>query len=172
MIEQLKAKIRDIPNFPKPGILFRDITPLLLDGKAFRTAIGLMKGRYQGKGVEIVVGIETRGLIVASALAYELEVGLALMRKPGKLPYKTHRATYALEYGTDALEVHQDAIVPTQKALIVDDLIATGGTAQAAVELVKKMGGEVVGLAFLIELTSFKGRERLQGCEVFSLIQF
>ena len=172
MIEQLKAKIRAIPDFPKPGILFRDITPLLLDGKAFRTAIGLIRERYQGKGVEIVVGIETRGLIVASALAYELEVGLALMRKPGKLPYKTHRATYALEYGTDALEVHQDAIVPGQKVLIVDDLIATGGTAQAAVELVKRLEGEVVGLAFLVELTSLRGRERLQGCEVFSLIRF
>lgn len=172
MIETLKAKIRDIPNFPKPGILFRDITPLLLDGGAFRMAIGLMKELSHGKGVEVIVGIETRGLIVASALSYELGVGLALMRKPGKLPYETYRATYALEYGTDALEVHQDAIRPGQKVLIIDDLIATGGTARAAVELVEKMGGKVIGLTFLIELTDLNGRERFQGYEVFSLIRF
>lgn len=172
MIEMLKARIRDVPNFPKEGILFRDITPLLLDAEAFRMAIGLMKERYIGRGVELVAGIETRGLIVASALAYELGVGLALMRKPGKLPYKVYKATYALEYGTDSLEIHQDAIRPDQRVLIVDDLIATGGTAAAAVELVKQSGGEVVGIAFLVELTDLRGRERLKGHEVFSLIQF
>lgn len=172
MLEMLRAKIRNIPNFPKVGILFRDITPLLLDPEAFRRAIGLIKERFAPKGVEVVAGIETRGLILASALAYDLSVGLALMRKPGKLPYKTYKATYALEYGTDALEIHQDAITPGQKVLIVDDLIATGGTAAAAVELVKQLGGEVIGLAFLVELTDLKGRERLKDQEIYSLIQF
>jgi len=172
MLEMLRAKIRNVPNFPKAGILFRDITPLLLDPEAFRAAIGLIKERFAPKGVEVVAGIETRGLILASALAYDLSVGLALMRKPGKLPYKTYKATYALEYGTDALEIHQDAITPGQKVLIVDDLIATGGTAAAAVELVKQLGGEVIGLAFLVELTDLKGRERLKDQEIYSLIQF
>lgn len=172
MIEALRAKIRDIPNFPKEGILFRDITPLLLDPDAFRTAVGLIKERYAPKGIEVIAGVETRGLILASALAYELSVGLAVMRKPGKLPYRTYKAAYALEYGTDALEIHQDAIKPGQKVLIVDDLLATGGTAAAAVELVQRLDGEVVGLAFLVELTDLKGKERVQGQEVFSLIHF
>lgn len=172
MIEALKAKIRDIPDFPTKGIVFKDITPLLLDGQAFRLAIDLLGSRYQDGGVEVVAGIEARGLIIASALAYRMGAGLAIVRKPGKLPYKTHRAAYELEYGSDAVEVHQDAIKPGERVLIADDLIATGGTARAVLDLVEQMGGEVVGAAFLIELTSLKGRERLKGCNVFSLIQF
>jgi len=172
VIETLKAKIRDIPDFPTKGIVFKDITPLLLDGQAFRSAIDLLGNRYQDGGVEVVAGIEARGLIIASALAYRMGAGLAIVRKPGKLPYKTHRAAYELEYGSDAVEVHQDAIRPGERVLIADDLIATGGTAKAVLDLVEQMGGEVVGAAFLIELTSLKGRERLKGCDVFSLIQF
>lgn len=172
VIDELKERIRSIPDFPKPGILFRDITPLLADGRTFRQAIDTLGDRYLTHGVDVVVGVEARGFIIGSALAYKLRAGNVLIRKPGKLPYKTHRTTYALEYGTDTLEIHQDAIKPGQCVLIADDLLATGGTVSAAVDLVKQLGGNIVELAFLIELTALKGRERLKDHPVFSLIQY
>jgi adenine phosphoribosyltransferase len=172
VIDELKQRIRDIPDFPKAGILFRDITPLLSDGWAFRQAIDYIGERYVDRKIDIVVGIEARGFIMGSALAYKLGAGNALVRKEGKLPFKTNRTTYALEYGTDTLEIHQDAIKPGQRVVLADDLLATGGTISAAAELVRQLGGEIVELAFLIELTTLKGRERLKGLPIFSLIQY
>jgi adenine phosphoribosyltransferase len=172
LIDELKSRIRDVPDFPKAGILFRDITPLLADGQAFCQAIDCLGDRYINKNIAAVVGIEARGFIMGSALAYKLRAGNVLIRKQGKLPYKTRQTTYALEYGTDTLEIHQDAIQPGQRVLIADDLLATGGTVSAAVDLVKQLGGEIVELAFLIELTALKGREKLKGYPVFSLLQY
>lgn len=171
-VDDLKRKIRDIPDFPKPGILFRDITPLLADGRAFRQAIDYIGERYEERKIDVVVGVEARGFIMGAALAYKLRAGNILIRKHGKLPYKTHRTTYALEYGTDTLEIHQDAFKRGQRVLIADDLLATGGTISAAVDLVKQLGGEIVELAFLIELTALKGRERLKEYPVFCLLQY
>ena len=172
VIDDLKQRIRDIPDFPKAGILFRDITPLLSDGRAFRQAIDFIGERYLDKQIDIVVGIEARGFIMGSALAYKLGAGNVLVRKQGKLPFKTNRTTYALEYGTDTLEIHQDAIKPGQRVVIADDLLATGGTISAAADLVRQLGGEIVELTFLIELVALKGRERLSGLPVFSLLQY
>jgi adenine phosphoribosyltransferase len=172
VVAELKKRIREIPDFPKAGILFRDITPLLSDGRAFHQAIDSIGGRYLDRQVDIVVGIEARGFILGSALAYKLGAGNVLVRKQGKLPYKTNRSTYALEYGTDTLEIHQDAILPGQRVVLADDLLATGGTISAAADLVRQLGGEIVELAFLIELTELKGRERLKGLPVFSLLQY
>ncbi len=170
-IDELRQKIRDIPDFPKPGIVFKDITPLLCDGPAFRSAIDLLDARYRHRGVDAVVSVEARGFIMGSALAYALGAGNIMIRKPGKLPYRTHRAVYELEYGSDALEIHQDAIRPGQRVLVADDVLATGGTVSAAIDLVRKLGGDIVELAFLIELTFLKGRERLAH-PVYSLIQY
>lgn len=172
VIEDLKQRIREIPDFPKAGILFRDITPLLSDGQAFRQAIDFIGGRYLDRKIDIVVGVEARGFIMGSALAYKLGAGNALVRKQGKLPFKTNRSTYALEYGTDTLEIHQDAIRPGQRVVLADDLLATGGTISAAADLVRQLGGEIVEAAFLIELTALNGRERLRDLPVFSLIQY
>jgi len=172
VIEDLKQRIREIPDFPKAGILFRDITPLLSDGQAFRQAIDFIGGRYLDRKIDIVVGVEARGFIMGSALAYKLGAGNALVRKQGKLPFKTNRSTYTLEYGTDTLEIHQDAIRPGQRVVLADDLLATGGTISAAADLVRQLGGEIVEAAFLIELTALNGRERLKGLPVFSLIQY
>lgn len=172
VIEELKRRIREIPDFPKAGILFRDITPLLSDGRAFRYAIDYLGERYLNRKVDIVVGVEARGFIMGAALAYKLGAGNAIVRKPGKLPFKTNRTTYALEYGTDTLEIHQDAIRPGQRVVLADDLLATGGTISAAADLVRQLGGEIVELAFLIELTDLNGRDRLKGLPVFSLIQY
>lgn len=169
---ELRQRIRDIPDFPKTGILFRDITPLLSDGRAFRQAIDSIGERYLNRNVDVVVGVEARGFIMGSALAYKLGAGNVLVRKEGKLPFRTNRTTYALEYGTDTLEIHQDAITPGQRVVVADDLLATGGTISAAAELVRQLGGEIVELAFLIELTPLKGRDRLKGLPVFSLIQY
>lgn len=171
-LDDLKCRVRDIPDFPKTGILFRDITPLLADGPAFRQAIDRIGTRYTDARIDVVVGVEARGFVMGSALAYMLGAGTILVRKPGKLPYKTHRSSYALEYGTDALEIHQDAIRPGQRVLIADDLLATGGTVSAAVDLVRQLGGSIVELAFLIELCDLKGRERLSEHSIFSLIQY
>jgi adenine phosphoribosyltransferase len=171
-VDDLKRRIREIPDFPKPGILFRDITPLLGDGRTFCQAIDTIGERYRDKNIDVVVGVEARGFIMGAALAYKLQTGNVLIRKSGKLPYKTHRTTYALEYGTDTLEIHQDAFKPGQRVLIADDLLATGGTIAAAVDLVKQLGGEIVELAFLIELTALKGREKLKEYSVFSLLQY
>jgi adenine phosphoribosyltransferase len=170
--DDLKRRIRDIPDFPKAGILFRDITPLLSDGRAFRQTIDRIGERYVERRVDIVVGVEARGFIMGSALAYKQGAGNVLIRKQGKLPYKTNRTTYALEYGTDTLEIHQDAIKPGQRVVVADDLLATGGTIAAAADLVRQLGGEIVELAFLIELSALNGRERLQGLPVFSLLQY
>ena len=168
---ELKARIRDIPDFPKPGIVFKDITPLLADAAALRATVDAFVERYRGK-VDVVLGIESRGFIVGSAVAYGLGKGIALVRKPGKLPHRTHSASYELEYGTDTLEIHHDALSTGHRVLVIDDLLATGGTASAAVQLVQHCGGEVTACAFVIELAFLGGRKRLNGQEVFSLLRY
>lgn len=170
--DDLKGLIRDIPDFPKKGIIFKDIMPLIQNKEAFKCAIDLIADRYAGKGISQVVGVEARGFIFGAAVAYKLGAGIVPVRKKGKLPYKTHEVTYDLEYGTDTLQMHQDAIVPGEKVLIVDDLLATGGTIGAVTDLVKKLDGDIVEIAFLIELTFLKGKERLKDFPTFSLIQF
>ena len=168
----IKRYIRDIPDFPTKGILFRDITPLLQDGPAFHRAIHALAERHHGQKPDAVVAIESRGLIVGSALAYELGVGVVPVRKKGKLPHKTYSATYTLEYGTDTLEIHQDGLVKGARVLLVDDLLATGGTMGATIELIERCGASIVELAFLIELTALNGRERLAPHPIISLIQY
>ncbi len=172
MIDMLKGKIRDIPDFPKPGVVFKDITPLLADSQAFRAALDLLGDRYRDRGIQVVVGVEARGFIIGSALAYKLGAGHVLIRKAGKLPFRTYRAAYQLEYGTDTLEIHEDALEPGTRVLIADDVLATGGTVGAAIDLVNKLGGEIVEIAFLVELTFLKGREKLAEYPLFSLIQY
>ena len=167
----LKRYIRDIPDFPKPGILFRDITPLLKEPVAFRQAVDALAHRYGPQDVDVVIGIESRGFLLAAPLAYRLGKMLVPVRKVGKLPFETHRVAYALEYGSDAVEVHTDAISNGQRVLVVDDLLATGGTMAAAARLVERAGGEVAGLAVLVELTELSGRKRLRGYDLFSLIE-
>jgi adenine phosphoribosyltransferase len=171
-METLKAKIRHVPDFPKPGILFYDITTLLNDRQGFRDMIEALAGPYVGRGVEQVVGIESRGFILGAAVANALSAGFVPIRKPGKLPSKTHREDYALEYGTDCLEIHCDAFAPGQKVLLVDDVLATGGTAKAASGLIRRVGGELVGLSFLIELSFLNGRAKLTKEQVFSVLQY
>ncbi|MBI5190216.1 MAG: adenine phosphoribosyltransferase [Nitrospirae bacterium] len=168
----LKARVRDIPDFPKKGILFRDITTLLKDEQSFQKVIDKFSAFYEDEGIEKVVGIESRGFIFGAPLAYTLGAGFVPVRKPGKLPSDIYEAKYELEYGTDTLNIHQDAIEPGQRVLIVDDLLATGGTMAATLDLVKQLGAVVVGVAFLIELTDLKGRERLKGHQVMSLISY
>jgi adenine phosphoribosyltransferase len=167
----LRRYIRDIPDFPKPGIVFKDITPLLADAGAFRSAVDQVVARYRGK-VDVVLGIESRGFLIGAAVAYGLGTGIAVVRKPGKLPWQTHSASYDLEYGSDKLEIHLDALTRGHRVLIVDDLLATGGTASATVELVTRCGAETVACAFVIELAFLNGRRRLAGREVFSLITY
>ena len=171
-IEAVKAKIRDVPDFPKPGILFKDITPVLQDPQSFRTVIDRFADRYENARPDMIVAVESRGFLLGAALAYRLGIGLALVRKPKKLPWKTIRQEYTLEYGTDALEAHVDAVSKGQRVIIVDDLLATGGTAGATVELVKKMGGAVQECAFVIELGFLDGRKKLAPAPVFSLISY
>ncbi len=171
-MEELKGKIRDIVDFPKPGIVFKDITTLLRDASSFNRAVDLLGHRYLDKPIDVVLGIEARGFIVGAALAYKLNRGVILVRKPGKLPYKTHSATYDLEYGTDTLEIHQDAVDAGQRVLIVDDVLATGGTVRAVAGLVRRMGGEIVECAFLAEITALKGRDKLADLPIHSLIRF
>ncbi len=168
----LKRYIRDIPDFPTKGILFRDITPLLQHGPAFHKAIHALAARHHGRKPDAVVAIESRGLIIGAALAYELGVGVVPVRKKGKLPHKTYSATYTLEYGEDTLEIHQDGLAKGARVLLVDDLLATGGTMGATIELIERCGGEIIELAFLIELTALKGRERLAPHPVISLVQY
>ncbi len=172
MVERLKEVIRDIPDFPKKGILFKDITTLLRDSASFQRAVDLLGHRYVGKGIDVVIGVEARGFVVGAALAYKLGAGVILVRKPGKLPYKTYKASYDLEYGTDALEIHQDAIKKGEKVLIADDLLATGGTVAAVINLVEKLGGKIEECAFMTELESLNGREKLKPHMVFSLIKY
>jgi adenine phosphoribosyltransferase len=164
--------IRHIPNFPKPGIVFKDITPLLKEPGVFHDAIDAMATHFEPKNIDVVVSIDARGFIFGAALAYRMGIGFVPVRKGGKLPYKTYEATYDLEYGTDTLAIHQDAIAKGGRVLICDDVIATGGTLTASIELVEKLGGEVVGIGVLIELISLAGRQKLADYEIFSLIEF
>lgn len=171
-MDQLKARIREIPDWPKKGILFYDVTTLLKDGASLLEVVGALGKPFEDKKVDIVVGIEARGFILAPVVACSLKAGFVPVRKPGKLPAPIHKVSYDLEYGSDCLEIHQDAIQPGQRVLIVDDLIATGGTARAVADVVEKMGGVVVGLAFMVELCALKGREKLATHEVMSVLKY
>jgi adenine phosphoribosyltransferase len=168
----LMQYIRDLPDWPKPGVIFRDITPLLKDKTAFAEAINWISEPYLKKPVDVVIGIESRGFILASGVAYRLGVGFVPARKPGKLPWKTVSATYELEYGTDSLQIHEDALAPKQKVVIVDDVIATGGTLAATIELVNKLQGDIVEVVTLIELTFLDGRKKLGNYPYRSLIRY
>jgi adenine phosphoribosyltransferase len=171
-MDKAKKLIRDVPDFPKKGVVFKDITTLLRDGATFKRVIDIIAARYKDKKIDVVVGVEARGFIMGAALAYKLGAGVIPIRKPGKLPYDIYRAEYELEYGKDVLEVHVDAIKPGARVLIADDLLATGGTVQAAIKLVNKLKGKIVEATFLIELTFLKGRKKLRPYKVFSLIQY
>jgi adenine phosphoribosyltransferase len=171
-LDMIRSKVRDVPDFPKPGILFKDITPVLADPAAFLACLDLIATRYKATPIDVIMGIESRGFVFGAALAARMKKAFVPARKPGKLPWQTVKVSYELEYGTDALEVHRDAIAPGQRVLLVDDLIATGGTAWAATELVRRLGAEVVGAAFVIELTFLSGAERLKPVEAFSLLQY
>jgi adenine phosphoribosyltransferase len=169
-VPELSATIRSVPGFPKPGIVFRDITTLLKDRNAFKAASHILAEHYSKSGIDKVVGIESRGFILGATLALELGAGFVPIRKKGKLPAKTLNEEYALEYGTDSIEIHADAIAKDDRVLMHDDLLATGGTMAAAISLVERLGGTIVGIAFLIELTFLKGRQRFGGRDVFSLV--
>ena len=168
----LRSLIRDVPDFPKPGIVFKDITTLTKDPDGFRAAVDAIAARYADANVDLIVGIESRGFVFGAAVAYKMGLGFVPARKPGKLPAQTVSAEYELEYGADALEIHRDAIGEGQRVLIVDDLLATGGTAAATAKLVSGLGGNIVAIAFLIDLAFLKGRDKLAGYEVFSLIEY
>lgn len=170
--ETLKQIIRDVPDFPKKGIIFKDITPLLQDPSAFKYIVDHMTQYLKKKKVDFIIGVESRGFIFMPVLAYKLGVGFAPVRKQGKLPFKTHQTAYSLEYGEAVLEIHRDAFRPGARVAIVDDLLATGGTASAAADLVKKLGGEVVSIAFLVELTFLAGRKKLTPYDIFSVIKY
>jgi len=172
ILEDFSRYCRDIPDFPKEGIVFRDITTLLKDGPVFKRAIDAIAQNYEPMNIDAIVGIEARGFIIGSALAYRLGCGVVPVRKKGKLPHDVYRKAYDLEYGQDELEIHQDAIDPGQNILIVDDVIATGGTVEAVVNLTKEMQGNIVGIAFLIELTGLNGRQKIQDIPLFSLIRY
>lgn len=171
-ISSLERLIRDVPDFPKPGILFKDITPLLGDPAGLALAVEFMAQPFRGKPVDVVVGAESRGFIFGTAVATKLSVGFVPVRKPGKLPAETHRVEYALEYGTDALEIHADALKPGQNVLVVDDLLATGGTLAACCELVKQAGAKPCAVAVLIELVALNGRDQIVDCPVFSMLRY
>jgi adenine phosphoribosyltransferase len=172
MLDQLRGLIRDIPDFPQPGVVFKDITPLLADENAFSSVIDLIVVNYGRGNIDKVVGIEARGFILASPVAYHFGAGFVPVRKAGKLPWNVESEEYALEYGTAVLEAHQDAVRPGERVLIVDDVLATGGTARAAARLVERLGGQVVGIACLIELSFLNGRDNLAGRDFFSLITY
>ncbi len=171
-MEELKKKIREVPDFPSPGILFYDLTTLLKDSESLRTVIDLMTHEYRDREIDQVVAIESRGFIFGPALAYNLQTGFVPVRKKGRLPAQTISASYDLEYGQDVLEMHTDAIQKGGRVLIVDDLIATGGTAAATTQLVHQLGGEIIGLAFIVELEFLKGREKLDGFEISSILKY
>lgn len=171
--ELIKSRIRNVPDFPREGIIFKDITTVLRDGEAFKNCVDLLSEHFKKQKIDYIAGIEARGFIFGSALAYKMGVGFIPIRKPGKLPSKTERVSYELEYGRDSLEIHIDAVEPGKRVLIVDDLLATGGTAEAAIKLVKKIGGIIVGIAFVVELEFLKGREKLPAdCRITRLISF
>lgn len=169
---ELKTYIRDIPDFPKPGIIFKDITPLLNNPLALKKAINLLVNNFKGEKIDHVVAVEARGFIFGSIVAQKLGAGFVPVRKKGKLPFKTKNISYELEYGTDTLEIHEDAIKPNSKVLIVDDLLATGGTVKAVSNLVKEMGGQIIGVAFVVELRFLKGKEKLKDFPVYSVIKY
>lgn len=171
-MDELKKIIRDIPDFPKKGILFKDITTLLSDGRSFHRMIDLIAHRYVGQRIDKIIGVEARGFVLGSALAYKLGTGITLVRKPGKLPYSVRKITYDLEYGTDSLEIHEDAFNAGERVIIADDLLATGGTVAAVVKLVEELGAELVECAFMAELDVLGGRKRLPDGKVFSLLKF
>lgn len=171
-MEDLKSIIRDIPDFPKKGIIFKDITTLLADAKSYQRMVDLLAHRYVGERIDKVVGVEARGFVIGSALAYKLGAGVVLVRKPGKLPYETFKKTYDLEYGTDTLEIHTDAIRKGERVIIADDLLATGGTMAAVVDMVTSMGGDIVECCFMAELDFLSGRKKLPEGKVFSLLNF
>ncbi len=171
--DELRAWIRDVPDFPEPGILFRDVTPLLADANAFRAAVDAVAAPFRETPIDRVLGIESRGFLFGAPVALALGTGFGLIRKSGKLPWRTLRVDYALEYGTDSVEMHEDAVAPGERVLLVDDLIATGGTAAAALELARRAGGEIVGCAFLVELEALGGRARLEGLDaIHSVIRY
>ena len=172
MTESIKSKIRTIPNWPKKDVMFRDITTLLKNPVGFRETIDLFYKRYKDLDIDIVVGIESRGFILGAPLAYLLGCGFVPIRKPGKLPAECESEEYSLEYGIDKVEIHKDAILNGQKVLIVDDLLATGGTIKAAINLVKKLKGEIVECAFVVELPDLKGREKIKGEKIFTIVKF
>lgn len=171
-MDELKKLIREVPDYPKPGILFYDLTTLLQHKEGFHILIEKLCDKFIGRHIDIVAGIEARGFIFAPALAYRLGAGFVPVRKPNKLPWKTAQVCYQLEYGTDKLEIHRDAVKPGERVLVCDDLLATGGTAAAATELIRSLGGEIAGAAFAVELNFLAGRRKLQGTDVFSLIQY
>ncbi|MFH1642597.1 MAG: adenine phosphoribosyltransferase [Nanoarchaeota archaeon] len=173
-MEKIKSKIRTIPNFPKEGIMFRDVTTLFQDAQGLKDVVAEMVRRYKGLGIDIVAGIEARGFIIGGIIAHELGTGFSLIRKKGKLPFETESQTYDLEYGTDTIEIHKDAVKQGQKVLIVDDLLATGGTCLAAAKLVEKLGGKIAECAFIVDLPDVGGRKRLEdaGYKVFTLVEF
>ena len=171
-LDQLRALVRDVPDFPQEGIVFKDITPLLADELAFSTVIDLIVVHFGRGNVDKVAGIEARGFILASPVAYHFGAGFVPVRKKDKLPWQTESAEYELEYGTATLEVHKDAVRPGERVFVVDDVLATGGTAKATADLVERIGGKVVGIACLIELTFLKGRDRLEGYELFTLLEY
>lgn len=168
----LKQMIRVIPDFPQPGISFKDITTVLKDPQGLRSVVQSMADHFRDRGVDLIVGVESRGFLIGAPLAYELGTGFVLVRKPGKLPAATLRVEYEKEYGTDALEIHRDAVQPGQRVLLVDDLLATGGTIAAAAHLVEQLGGEIVGFAFMIELAALGGRAKLGDREIFTLVRY
>ena len=171
-IDLIQSRIRDVPDFPKPGIMFKDITPVLADGTAFGACIDVLAEKHEKGSFDVVVAIESRGFIFGAALAAKLGKGLVPVRKPGKLPWQTHQVEYELEYGTDKVEMHQDGVLPKQRVLIVDDVIATGGTAAATARLAERLGGVVVGFAFVIELGFLAGRKKIAGYPVHSLVTY
>lgn len=172
IVEELKNSIRSIPDFPKKGILFRDITTLLKDAQKFKQAVEVIATKYKEKRIDKVAAVEARGFILGGAIAYKLDAGFIPIRKKGKLPSQVYKVSYQLEYGEDSLEIHRDAIKPEDKVLIVDDLLATGGTAKAACQLIENSGAEIIGIEFLIELTDLKGIEKLKGYPINSIIKF
>lgn len=171
-MDQLAKRVRAIADFPKKGVVFRDITTLLADARSYQQVIDTMAHPFVGRDVDIVLGVEARGFLIGSALAYKLGTGVAIVRKPGKLPYRTQKVTYALEYGEDTLEIHEDAIQPGQRVLIADDVLATGGTVAGCIDLVEKLGGKVVECTFLIEIEALGGRKKLAPHPVSALLKF